>query len=1289
MERGSGVDYMERSDNKAIEKIAIIGMAGRFPGAGNVDQFWRNLRDGRDCVTRFSDEVLESRGVARADLNNPNYVKAGLVLDNVDGFDAAFFGYNARDAELIDPQQRIFLEVAWDALENAGCNPDAYGGLIGVFGGVGSNDYVKRLPGGRSGAASGLDAFQTMLSNDTDFLSTRIAYKLNLKGPALSVQTACSTSLVAVHMGCQNLLTHQCDIALAGGVAVRLPQGVGYTYHEGMLWSPDGYCRAFDAKAQGTVFGRGAGVVVLKRLSEAIEEGDTIYAVIRGSAINNDGSNKVGFTAPSIDGQAQVVSMAQRVSNTPPETIDYVEAHGTGTKLGDPIEVEALTQAFRQGTDKTGYCGIGSVKTNIGHLDAAAGVASLIKTALALHYREIPASLHFETPNPDIDFDESPFYVVQNRKKWDKKNGPRRAGVSSFGVGGTNAHVVLEEAPSANVGSGEPASTQLIVLSAKTEGALQDRTDDLCNYLRANPEASLSNIAYTLQTGRKHFRYRKAVACRDIDQAIAALEKTGGMPPTRAAASLRNKKIVFMFSGQGSQYPNMCRMLYDEAPLFRDQIDDCSEKLKAEMGLDLRSVLFPGNQDESDASLLDQTWITQPALFAVEYSLARLLMDWGLKPAAMVGHSIGEYVAACIAGVFSLTDALALVAGRGRMIQDLNAGSMLAVPLAEEELTPLLPRGVSVAVTNAPQMTVVSGETQRIEAFRDQLSTEEGLACRIVRASHAFHSEMMDPIVDRFETLVAAFTRKPPRIRFASNLTGTWITEAQAVSPEYWAHHLRRTVRFHECMTTLTASGFRNFIEVGPGQTLALFAKRHHQIGDSLVLPTTPRPMDRGDDDASFLLNSLGQAWTSGIELNWQRVHQGGSGYKVPLPTYPFQRKRHWIESDVSPPVFVSETFQEVQKADDEPAAKEKRTAQVQLSRNDVELQISSIFCELLGCDHVDVRDSFFDIGGDSLLAAHLLERINTVSGGGLYLADVFEYPSVETLSERILSGGGRLRSTVIALNHSSSNHLVYFVVGIQIYQALAQRLTDTARCYGTFLPVEETLFDVGMKSSEWTVTDLAAAYRREIVRHAEGRPVSIVGVSFGGVVGYELARQLSEDGVEIPLLVMLDSLLPSGIHRNYCKWAVSQVSSMAHNGPRSVFRKLKKRLSSYRQKRVRRSRAVRMPDGGMPDQRLAVYADAVDWFEALATTTTYAGRTLLIQARDGVRFPGYTIDPHFGWKKHLSGDFHIGSVPGDHLGILKQPNVELTAELIQRVLSDIVRTAPTNLHGKLPTMLN
>ena len=704
------------SDLKAsspLNAIAVVGLAGRFPGSPDIDRFWDNLRNGQEGLTFFTDDELQSAGIDPAVFNRPNYVRSKGLLDGIEQFDAAFFGFNPREAEIIDPQHRVFLECAWTALEHAGYDPHAFDGAIAVYAGATMNTYLLTNLIANPNVVAAVGGYQLMLGNDKDFLPTRVSYKLNLKGPSVNIQTACSTSLVAVQQACRSLLNYECDMALAGGVSIGLPHIGGYLYQEGMILSPDGHCRAFDAQAQGTVSGEGVGIVVLKRLSDAVAAGDTIHAVIRGAAINNDGALKVGYTAPSVDGQAEVIALAQAQAGVTPDSITYIETHGTGTALGDPIEIAALTQAFRLGTQRTGYCAIGSVKTNIGHLDAAAGVAGLIKTVLALKHRQLPPSLHFTQPNPKIDFANSPFYVNAQLADWPANGAPRRAGVSSFGIGGTNAHVVVEEAPPLD---DTPALTkpQLIVLSARSDSALEAATRNLADRLQRQPDINLADVAYTLQVGRRAFNHRRSMVCTTVADAAQSLTDAGRM--ITATQERDDRPVAFMFTGQGAQYVNMARGLYDTAPTFRRHIEACAEFLKPQLGFDLREVLYPvEGQTEQAVQRLQQTGLTQPALFVIEYALAQLWIEWGVQPRAMIGHSIGEYVAACLSGVFSLEDALTLVAARGRLMQSLPGGAMLSVAWPEYQVKPLLNSALALAAVNAPSLCVVSGSYDAID----------------------------------------------------------------------------------------------------------------------------------------------------------------------------------------------------------------------------------------------------------------------------------------------------------------------------------------------------------------------------------------------------------------------------------------------------------------------------------------------------------------------------------------------------------------------------------------------
>jgi len=947
-------------------EVAIIGMSGRFPGAADVTEFWANLRGGVESISVRTDEELLAAGVDRASLDDPHYVKAASVLADIDQFDAAFFGVTPREAEIMDPQQRLFLECAWEALESGGYDPARSPGPVGVFGGASTNSYfLNNLQ-----TAPGVDVggLPTLFGNQPDYLTTRVSYKLGLKGPSLDVQTGCSSSLVAVHLACQALIAGECDLALAGGVGVMVPHGRGYVHQEQGIYSPDGRCRAFSDRAEGTVGGSGVAVVSLRRLSDALEDGDPIVAVIKGTAINNDGSDKIGYAAPSVDGQAQVIRNALAMADVEASSIGYIETHGTGTALGDPIEIAALTAAFGDGDLPRGGCAIGSLKTNVGHLDAAAGVAGLIKASLALQHRELPPSLNCDVPDPAIDFPSTPFRVNTELTPW-QSAGPRRAGVSSFGIGGTNAHVVLQEPPAraADGSAGDPsaghvalagdasphshaaasthaqidastqghaaasthaqidASTQghavaseptnrpqLLVLSARGATALDQACDRLGAALASHNPASLADVSYTLAVGRHDFAQRRWLVVHDHATATQLLgDAARGSPDRQRVRELTqdvaDRSAAFMFPGQGAQYMHMGRDLYERLPVFKEQVDKACELLGPELKLDLRELLFADAEAADGATeQLGQTALTQPALFVIEHALAQQFMSWGVTPTAMIGHSIGEYVAAVLAGVFSLAEGLALVAARGRLMQDLPAGDMLAVMLPSAEVEPLLGAELSLAAANEPAACVVSGPSAAVTAFAKAMADRD-VATRELHTSHAFHSSMMDEILAPFAQRVAAAKPQPPKIPFVSTLTGTWITDAEATDPDYWARHLRGTVRFADGLTELLGDDRRVLLEVGPGNTLTSLATRitrHHDGASSTGAVAHPRvavagmrhPRDAQDDEAC-LLNALGQLWAARVTIDWDAVHHGGDRRRVTLPTYSFQRQRFWIDA--------------------------------------------------------------------------------------------------------------------------------------------------------------------------------------------------------------------------------------------------------------------------------------------------------------------------------------------------------------------------------------------------------
>jgi phthiocerol/phenolphthiocerol synthesis type-I polyketide synthase E len=1051
--------------------IAIIGLSGRFPGANNVPAFWKNLCEGVESVNFFTTQELLDAGVDAELLNHPAYVKAQALLDNVEDFAASFFGVTLKEAELTDPQHRIFMECAWEALEDAGHTPEGCSGKTAVFAGAGLNMYLMRNLASHPQLLNAMGALQLVINNRGDFMPTKVSYKLNLTGPSVNVNTACSSSLVAVHMACRSLLNFESDMALAGGAGIGANEKCGYLYQSGGVMSPDGHCRVFDAQAQGTVSGNGAGVVLLKRLEDAVADGDAIYAVIRGSAVNNDGAQKVGYTAPSVEGQKEVIALALAMAEVAPHTIGYVEAHGTATPMGDPIEVNALTQAFNLGASDLGtaaqnFCAIGSVKSNIGHLDAAAGVAGLIKTALCLKHRTLVPSLNFEAPNPAMQLQATPFFVNTQRQAWQPTQAgmPLRAGVSSFGIGGTNAHVVLEEAPP-STSTPSLRKWQLLVLSAQTESALSAATANLQQFLQNTPQCNTADMAYTLQVGRRAFAHRRMVLCHATGDARQALVRSdrafsrSGLAQEATQAS----GAVFMFPGMGDQYLHMAAGLYEDEAFFRDTVNECAQLLQPLLGVNLLELLYPqdpprspqrndatdpGQQPTIDlrkmlgrtpapdephpcSAWLNETRLVHPVLFTIEYALAQMLRHYGVHPKAMIGHSLGEYVAACVAGVMTLPEALTLVAGRARLIQALPEGRMLAVASSEPVVSGLLSAfasgapnaGLSMAALNGPHMTVVAGPKFLVRDFEAQLK-KAGLAYLPVQSSHAFHSTMMLSIQVELKALFQPIKLQAPTIPYVSNLTGRWITPEQAVDANYWVQHTCQPVRFAQGLATLLGDGdgSRTFIEVGPGQTLASFLQQSavaRGLGDVLSLPSLPG-MHEDVGDGLVLAQLLGTLWCQGQTITWAQLYEGEKRQRLSLPTYPFERERCWIApaaANFQTAAFAAapQTAMHAQVAANvEPVAPQQpglhgaKRPVYMAPETEIEQQVALFWQELLGTQHIGLDDNFFHLGGNSLLAVQFISRITEHYQIQISLKHFFHASTVRdaaTVIETILLG--------------------------------------------------------------------------------------------------------------------------------------------------------------------------------------------------------------------------------------------------------------------------------------------
>jgi polyketide synthase PksJ len=901
------MDELEIENERTGLEVAVIGMAGRFPGADNIEQFWDNMVKGIESMVFYSDEELKEVGVTLSALENPNYVRASSRLDNTDYFDALFFNYTPAEVDSMDPQIRLLHEVVWAALEDAGVVPDSDKLSIGLYAGASPNHSweIATYMSEKDNDSAGRFGKSTL--NNKDLLTTRISYNLDLSGPSITLYTACSTSLVAVDQAYRALLTGQCDIALAGGAAVYYPERKGYSFQEGMISSPDGHTRTFDAKGKGSVFGEAVAVVVLKPLEDAVRDRDNIYAVIRGSATNNDGSQKGGYSAVGVKGQADVIKAAMHMARVEPGDVGYIEAHGTATPMGDTVEIKALTSAFD--TDKKNCCAVASLKSNVGHLDVAAGVSGFIRAVLALKHRLIPASLHIDTLNPQIDFENSPFFVNTRLMEWKQENSrPRIAGVDSFGVGGCNAHVVLEEW-TRDTGEEdwserkEGRKHQLLLLSAKTETALEKMTQNLAEHLEKNPDIVPADAAYTLQVGRKAFQYRRMLVSpsgdiRETSALLASLE-SGKVKTYISDRPVRS--VVFMFAGLGAQYVNMGRGLYEEEPVFREEMDRCFRVLDTFVDVDLKEILYPRDGSVVDPDRIHQPEISQLAIFIFEYSLARLLTEWGIRPRAMIGYSFGEYVAACAAGVFSLEDGLKLVVARGKAMQTLPEGAMLSIPLSREEVTPILAAnpGVSLAIDNGPSC-IVAGPWEAVAAVEQQLKQRKML-CMRVPANRAVHTPMMAPIYDEFRTLMSRIILNKPRIPYIANVTGRWATEEEVKDPGYWVKHMGDTVLFADGMKELLKEPGSVFVEIGPGRDIGALTMRHieeHPDGKHRVLNLVRHP-NQDVSDTYLLLNRIGQLWLWSVPVDWEKFHarsEGGAPRRISLPHYPFEGKPYWMD---------------------------------------------------------------------------------------------------------------------------------------------------------------------------------------------------------------------------------------------------------------------------------------------------------------------------------------------------------------------------------------------------------
>ncbi len=1266
------------------EEIAIVGLSGRFPGARDAAELWRALSDGRESISLFSDSDASGDWTPPAG-SSSHRVPAGGVIEGPDLWDADFFGYSPREAELMDPQQRLFLEHAWLALEDAGYDPERHAGPVGVFGGVGKSDYLLRA------AAAGVmnDPVGSQLASlgcDRDFVTTRVSYKLGLEGPSLNVQTACSTGLVAVHLACRSLLAGECDLALAGAASVTAYQRQGYLYREGGVLSPDGHCRPFDAGAAGSVDSDGVGVVALKRLRDARADGDAIRAVIRASGVNNDGGSRVGFTAPRVATQARLIRSVLERAGLTADRIGCLEAHGTATPLGDPIEVEALIEAFRTTTAEAGYCALGSIKSNFGHANAAAGIAGLLKVVLALEHRQIPPSLHFERPNPAIRLEGSPFFVNTTLRSWEPRGGRRRAGVSSFGMGGTNVHAVIEEAPPAPAPEPPARPWQLLVLSARTPAALDEATRRLAAHLARHPALSLADVAFTLQNGRRAFEHRRAVLARDPDEAVAALE---ALDPERTAtgrAAQRGAPVAFLLPGQGAQEPGMAAGLYRDEPVFRDELDRAAEAFRPHLSFDLREVLTaegPGRTPPRAAELA-RTEVAQPALFAVEHALARTWMAWGVRPRALLGHSLGEYVAGCLAGVLSLDDAAVLVAARGRLLQGLPPGAMLAVPLPPEEVEPLLVDGLALAAVNGPARTVVSGPPEAVAAL-EELLAGRGAAGRRLATSHAFHSPMMDPVLPLFAAEVRKVRLAPPSIPYLSNLTGTWIRPGEATDPDYWVRHLRETVHFAPALAELLSDPTLVLLEAGPGRTLAGAARQAlptvpaRQGGGLVALPSLPPTPDA--PEAAFALLTLGRLWAAGVEVDWPALHAGTRRSRLPLPTYPFERRRFWIdlprEKEQWPVQPVGASFSALA----EPVAPLREESAILR-------QLAGIWRDLLHVEEAGPDADFFALGGDSLLAIGLASRLREEFGVEIPVRELLVRPRLSQLAaavdEALARRPGALPRTLVPLQEGRPGRLPFFAIhpsggNVVCYRPLVGRLDPDRPLYALQAPGLE-----GEQEPYLHVADLAAYHVATVRRVQPAGPYVVGGWSSGGMVAFEMARQLEQQGDQA-LVVLLDTFIPAPgaamDDLDLLLWKAAALDVPFTAADLAGHDDFRTRLSALL---ARATKGLPPAEAAARQRLLAVEISSLAGFFHYRPQPLAAGAMVAVRATghltpDGVPAgtPFPSIDVATAWRPFTSGPFILHETAADHDTLLQEPWVDEVAALLDRHLEELEAPVP------------
>lgn len=1103
--------------------IAVIGMACKVPGAENYKSFWDLIVQKKENIHFFSHKELEKSGISAELFSRDEYVPARGILSDIDKFDAEFFGYTPAEARIMDPQHRVFLEQSWTALEDAGYVADTFSGKIGIYAGMNDSTYLTNHLLTNPTIKANYDTQQLSLATSTHYLSTKVAYALGLKGPSITLNTACSTGLVSIAMACNALINNDCDMALAGAVTIITPQKNGYLYQELGILSPNGQCRVFDANSQGTVLSNGCGVVVLKRLIDALKDNDNILGVVRGWALNNDGNSKIGFTAPSIEGQVNCVKEALLKAEVAPTEVEYIEAHGTGTLLGDPIEIKSLSKAYEYEThQRAQYCALGSVKANIGHTDSASGAIGFIKTILALHHKILPPQINYTENNPNIDFQHSPYYVNQHSHAWETTHNKRTAAVHSLGFGGTNAHVIIQEAP--HIKTTNSKKVNLLVVSAKTQKSLESMLGALGEFIsnsikKESINTSLADLIYTLQVGRKAFPWRAAIVYQNYEHLINILSNQNQLK--QYAINCKDKKakrVIFGFTGQGSQYAKMAYDIYQEHPYFKQIIDECCIQIQADINIDLRIFLFPKTREETSFAneKLRETQYTQPALFIVEYALAKFLISFGIKPDAMIGHSLGEYVAATIAGVLSLKDALKLVILRAQLMANSEPGAMLTVPLSTKEIEGFLNNDVEIVVHNAPKLCVVAGTKDKIELFKNRIQdllNSKDLSCRLLNTSHAFHSKLMDPILEKFYDLSLQYALSEPHIPYISNVTGNWITKKDLTNKRYWSEHLRHTVLFSKGIETLNLTKDDVFIEIGPGQVLTQLIQQHALSSKPLLLHTL-KPHNLSDQNSyEYFLETLGKLWLYNFFIDWDHLYTNEIRQRCSIPTYQFDKKSYWVGNDIdinnSHEQENHDSFKELDEKHNSPIME----------------QLTTIWRTVLGLDSIGLDDDFYDLGGHSLLAVSLLSKINYHFKIKIPSTTLFKVKTIRGLATIIESYEQEHEkySPLVILRQGDTSKPPLFLVHpvggtVFCYMQLANILDTDKTIYGFQDPSIEA-----EKSLFANIEEMATFYLEHIQKIQAHGPYYLCGASFGSLVVTEIAHRLEQQNEAINFIGAID----------------------------------------------------------------------------------------------------------------------------------------------------------------------